>query len=238
MASRGRRGERGDRLARRGGALARPGGLTAPLTAVEAAAVARAREYPWRAAEPTPASAEAVDAALRDGATGVLAYGSNASPEVLWRKLGATAAAVLARPVVLTDADVVYSAHVSAHGAIPGTLAHAAGTEIDAWLLALPAGAIAALDATEPNYRRALRAGLPAQAYLSRHGPLRIDGEAVALAAVPARGRTLSALTEAQLLEQVRLRMAPDEAPDRFVLAQLADERVRATRSAALRAGL
>jgi hypothetical protein len=104
----------------------------------------------------------------------------------------------------------------------------------------VPAGAIAALDATEPNYVRGpLDGGDPArQAYLSRHGALRIDGTPIALAAVRARGRTLAALTEPQLLERVRLRLAPNEAPDRFLLAQLADERVRAERSAALRAGL
>jgi hypothetical protein len=166
----------------------------------------------------------------------LLAYGSNASPEVLRRKLGAAADAVLARPVTLADTDVVYSAHVSAHGAIPATLAHARGTEVDAWSLAVPATALAALDATEPNYVREAHGA--AQAYVSRHGPLLIDGAPVALAAVPARGRTLPALTEAELLEQVRRRLAPNEAPDGFVLAQLADDAVRLARSARLRGGL
>jgi len=168
----------------------------------------------------------------------VLAYGSNASPAVLRRKLGPrTAAAVLARPVTLRDTDVVFSAHVSRHGAIPATLARSPGTAVGAWLLAVPADAIAALDATEPNYtREELAGGL--QAYVSRHGALRIGGSHVALAAVAAAGRTLPALTEAQLLEQVRARLAPNETPDGFVLAQLTDDRVRARRSAALRRGL
>jgi hypothetical protein len=199
--------------------------------------VARARGYPWRAVEPVAASREAMDAALADGAVGVLAYGANASPAVLRRKLGErAAAAVLARPVTLRDTDVVYSAHVSRHGAIPATLARAYGTQVDAWLLAVPAEAIAALDATEPNYVRS--AHPPAQAYLSRHGALRLDGAPVALAAVPARGRRLRALTEAELLEEVRRRLAPQTAPDPFVLAPIAEERVRRARSAALRCGL
>jgi hypothetical protein len=175
--------------------------------------------------------------ALRDGAVGVLAYGANASPLVLRRKLGRrAAAAVLARRVTLPDTDVVYSAHVSRHGAIPATLARVGGTEVDAWLLAVPAAALPALDATEPNYVRAEHP--PGQAYLSRHGPLRVDGAPIALAVVPARGRALRALAEADLLEEVRRRLDPGADADRFVLAQLADERIRRARSVALRRGL
>ena len=40
------------------------------------------------------------------------------------------------------------------------------------------------------------------------------------------------------MLEQVRARLASNTTPDRFVLAQIADESVRAARSAALRRGL
>ncbi len=182
---------------------------------------------------PDPAAPADVDAAIAAGAVGVVAYGSNASPVVLRRKLGErAAAAVLATPVVLTDTDVVFSAHVSRHGAIPATIVPWPGAEVDAWLLAVPAGAIAALDATEPNY---VREDL---AYVSRHGPLRIGGQPVALADVPARGRTLRALTEAEMLEQVRERLASNITPDLFVLAQIGDESIRAARSAALRRGL
>jgi hypothetical protein len=184
-----------------------------------------------------PASPAAFRDALRDGAVGVLAYGANASPVVLRRKLGAgVAAAVLARRVTLADTDVVYSAHVSRHGAIPATLAPSAGTDVDAWLLAVPARALPALDATEPNYARVEHP--PAQAYISRHGALRIDGAPVALAAVAARGRTLRALTEAELLEEVRRRLEPGADAERFVLAHIADEGIRRTRSAVLRRGL
>jgi hypothetical protein len=187
---------------------------------------------------PDPAPRADVDAAIAAGAVGVVAYGSNASPIVLARKLGGrAAAAVLATPVVLADTDVVFSAHVSRHGAIPATIVPWPGAEVDAWLLAVPAGAIDALDATEPNYVREDLA--PAQsAYVSRHGPLRIGGQPVALADVPARGRTLRALTEEEMLEQVRERLASNITPDLFVLAQIADASIRAARSAALRRGL
>ena len=65
--------------------------------------------------------------------------------------------------MVLADTDVVFSAHVSRHGAIPATIVPWVGAEVDAWLLAVPAGAIDALDATEPNYvREDLDSALPA----------------------------------------------------------------------------
>jgi hypothetical protein len=182
-----------------------------------------------------------VDAAIAAGAVGVVAYGSNASPGVLARKLGErAAAAVLATHVVLADTDVVFSAHVSRHGAIPATIVRWPGAEVDAWLLAVPAGAIDALDATEPNYvREDLDPAHPARsAYVSRHGPLRIGGQPVALADVPARGRTLAALTEEEMLEEVRERLASNITPDLFVLAQIADASIRAARSAALRRGM
>ena len=194
------------------------------------------RAYPWRSEPPQAAAAGRVDDAIRAGAAPVLAYASNASPAVLRRKLGAAAAEVLARPVVLRDTDVVFSAHISPHGAIPATLVPSRGTEVDAWLLAIPATAVPALDATEPNYTREVVAG--AHAYVSRHGALRIDGEPVALAAVAARHRVLRALAEAELLECVRRRIAPGESPDGFVLGNVLHEEVRLWRSARLRAGV
>ena len=202
-----------------------------------AQAVTHARGYPWRAQAPEAASPAGFDAAVRAGAVGVLAYGSNASPGVLRRKLGdEAAAAVVARPVVLEDADVVYSAHISAHGAIPATLHPSPGTEVDAWLLAVPAHAMPALDATEPNYDRRPFAG--AHAYLSRHGALRVDGEPVALAAVTARGRCLPAAGQEEMLECVRMAVAPEESPERFVRSNVADEALRRRRTGNLRSGL
>ena len=202
-----------------------------------AQAVTHARGYPWRAQAPEAATPASFNAAVRAGAVGVLAYGSNASPDVLRRKLGdEAAAAVVARPVVLEDADVVYSAHISAHGAIPATLHPSPGTEVDAWLLAVPARAMPALDATEPNYVRRPFAG--AHAYLSRHGALRVDGDPVALAAVTARGRRLPAAGQEEMLECVRMAVAPKESPERFVRSNVADEALRRRRTGKLRGGL
>ncbi len=163
-----------------------------------------------------------------------MAYGANASPAVLAAKLGAGAPAS-AVPATLCGFDVAYSAHVSPYGAIPATLVPSAGTAVAVYLLRLPATALAALDATEPNYAREnLGAGL--QAYRSRHGALRLDGSEQAVAAVPARGRALPALTEALVLERARALLDPAADPDAFVLAGIGDPEVRAARTRALRA--
>jgi hypothetical protein len=119
----------------------------------------------------------------------LLAYGANASPEALERKLpGARVAALAAR---LRGWAVVHSAHVSPYGAVPATLVRDPGAEADVHVLLVEEGR-ERLDATEPNYRRVWLHDVDlevdglgrvehAEAYVSRHGPLVIDGEPVAL---------------------------------------------------------
>jgi hypothetical protein len=123
----------------------------------------------------------------------IVAYGANASPEALERKLpGARVAALAAR---LKGWSVVHSAHVSPYGAVPATLVRDPGSEIDVHVLLVEED-LARLDATEPNYRRVplqpidlevdgLGAVERAEAYVSRHGPLVIDGDPVGLGARP-----------------------------------------------------
>jgi len=124
----------------------------------------------------------------------VLAYGANASPEALERKLpGARAAALAAR---LRDFAVVHSAHLSPYGAVPATIVPAPGAEEPVHVLLLDAEDQTRLDATEPNYRRVRLHGIELEAdrlgalgavdaYVSRHGPLVADGEPVPLGARP-----------------------------------------------------
>jgi len=220
------------------------GGADGRLTAADRAQVAHIRAYPW-ASGPLADDPDGVGRALAAGAVAVLAYGANASPAVLAAKLGpAAAAGVVAAAATLAGHDVVFSAHVSAHGAIPATLHPAPGTEVAVALLALTPSSLARLDATEPNYRRGLVAGvscsgrpaLPVQAYRSRHGALRLGGTPVALVAVPARARGLPALAEAELLERIRAWLEPGADPDAFVLAGAREPGVRAARTRRLRA--
>ena len=133
--------------------------------AADSELVARALAYPFG---PPPGSYELV---ARCGLSrcvpppdglAVLAYGANASPEALLRKLGSRAAAAR---VVLSSArlhgfDVAYSAHVSPYGSIPGALMRAPGTTIALHVLRCDEADRDLLHRTEPNYERAVLADL------------------------------------------------------------------------------
>lgn len=140
------------------------------------------------------------EAALPPGRP-LLAYGANGSPERLAAKLPGVAVAALSGR--LRGWAVVHSRHVSPYGQVPATLVPAAGAVAELHVLLVADADRAALDATEPNYDLTPLAGLDLQvdrlgrldradAYLSRHGPLLVDGAPVALGA----------------LSQPRLRMA------------------------------
>jgi hypothetical protein len=88
---------------------------------------------------------------------------------------------------------VAHSAHVSPYGAVPATLVPAPGAVADVHVLLLEDRS--ALDATEPNYVRGTLDGVRVQAdrlgvverveaYLSRWGPLLIEGRPVPLGAL------------------------------------------------------
>jgi hypothetical protein len=124
----------------------------------------------------------------------LLAYGANGSPQRLAAKLPGIAVAALA--ATLHGWAVVHSRHVSPYGQVPATLVPAAGAVADLHVLLVADADRAALDATEPNYDLTRLTGLRlevdrlgrldcADAYLSKHGPLLIDGAPVALGARP-----------------------------------------------------
>jgi len=160
----------------------------------------------------------------------LLAYGSNASPQVLARKLGS--AAIDAVPVVraqLSGFDVVYSAHISAYGSVPATLRPSPGTEAPVYVAYLTPEQLGLISSTEPNYELERLRGLlcrletgealsEASAYLSRHGCLLVDGSEVALDSVAARGRAFPAMSQRQVLEQVRDLLRPGQDLERFIL--------------------
>jgi hypothetical protein len=122
----------------------------------------------------------------------LLAYGANGSPEVLARKLpGARVAALAGR---LRGWSVVHSAHVSPYGSVPATLVPDSGRMVEVHVLLVEDRR--ELDGTEPNYRREVLTGLDleverlgavevVEAYLSRWGPLLVDGRPVPLGALP-----------------------------------------------------
>jgi hypothetical protein len=181
----------------------------------------------------------------RDERTPVLAYGSNAAPQVLSRKLALSKEPVLVVPARLRDFDVVYSSHISPYGALPATLQRSPGTEVRTHVIYMTSAQIGVISATEPNYEPQLLEGIECRledgeeldevsAYLSRHGCLLLDGSEVALAAVAASGRTLTAISEPAALEWVRSSLCPDDSLESFVLANVTDPDLSQARSARL----
>ncbi|HSE66071.1 MAG TPA: hypothetical protein VLB12_03740 [Gemmatimonadales bacterium] len=187
-----------------------------------------------------PAEVE-IDRELRSR---LLVYGSNASPEVLARKLALSGDPVLVEPAWLHDFDVVYSAHFSPYGAVPATLQRSPGTAVRVAVIHLTDEQLRLISATEPNYDLtsfdAASCELPngavtqLSAYISRHGCLLADGEEVALVAVPARERRFAELSEPQVLERLRKQLSPEETIDAFVLGGVTDPELAQARSAKL----
>jgi len=201
--------------------------------------LARAVAYPYEAplhsflqtgAQTRELGAEDLD--LR-GREPLLAYGSNAAPAVLARKLAALPSEPL--PLLraeLADFDVVYSAHISPYGSVPATLQRSPGTTAPVFVAYPTAAQRQLLTATEPNYELrelsglSLRTELPdpltaVHAYVSRHGCLAIEDSEVALAAVESAARRFPAMGEVEVLERVRHLLAPELDLERFVESSL-----------------
>ena len=163
------------------------------------------------------------------GRRALLAYGSNAAPEVLARKLAAAPDVPL--PVIqaeLDDFDVVYSAHVSAYGSVPATLHRSPGTTVAVHVAYPDSAQLRLLLATEPNYELTRLTEISCRldggaalsevdAFLTRHACLTIDHAAVALSAIGARGRKFREMTEPEVLEHVRSRLFPERSLEEFI---------------------
>ncbi len=205
----------------------------------------RARNYPyaipvgsylWRDGSVAPFDPDA-----RRGRHPVLAVGSNQSPQQLTRKFG-TRGEIPVQRARLADFDIFYSAHITAYGSVPAMLQHSPGTTVTLSLTWLDADQLEAMHATEMSVAKydfaviedvdlLLDCGTRMETvhlYASVNGHLMHEGDAVALAAVPAVGRRQRALTTAEVLEIVRHRVAPAAAPDAFVLNLVDDPEYRA----------
>lgn len=88
----------------------------------------------------------------------VVAVGSNAAPEVLASKL--TTARVPFVPATMLDVAVGHSAHVSVRGFIAASPYPCPGAQTPVTISWLDDDALAALDATEPNYDRVTLASI------------------------------------------------------------------------------
>jgi hypothetical protein len=168
------------------------------------------------------------------GRIALLAYGANAAPEALARKLVGDPDPMPALRATLSGFDVVYSAHISRYGSVPATLRRSPGTEVDLFVTYPTEKQLRSISATEPNYELA---DLPAaacrlgdgrslgtlSAYASRHGCLLVGNSAVALSKIAARRRVLPAMSEREVLEDVRNDQCPGRALSRFIEECVAD---------------
>jgi hypothetical protein len=168
-----------------------------------------------------PVPPEEIDVA---GRRALLAYGANASPEALTRKLAHLPPKPIAvLRVALRGWDVVYSAHVTRYGSVPAAVVASPGTVANVHLVFPSDAQLEAIAATEgENYRLEQLADFSAtyeiggegpreiDAFISVHGPVLVDGTPVALAAIPAVDRVFPESTTPEMIDRVRAALTPD----------------------------
>jgi hypothetical protein len=155
-------------------------------------------------------------ASAGDRRQALLAIGSNGAPEVLERKFAHFPEdenrAVLALTGRLHDFDVGFAAQPALYGSMPATLFPSPGTAVAATVLWVTPVQLTQLVWSEISYRLGrLRARFEVDGgetgfdevlvFVSRWGSFCLDGEPVAMAAIPATGRTTKELTQEQALD-------------------------------------
>lgn len=158
----------------------------------------RPADYPWSVPPVTgvvrPDGVEAGDLPSPEvlaERTPVVAVGSNASPDVLVRKLGDLLETGLpVAPAVVEDITVGHFAQVAARGFVAAAPALSPGARSELSVGWFDGAQLARLDETEPNYRRELLTSsctwaggevVGGQIYVSDHGLLADEGEVLPL---------------------------------------------------------
>lgn len=153
----------------------------------------------------------------------ILSFGGNGAPEWLTTKFAhfweEENKEVLVLAGELHDVDVGAAASVSPLGYMPGTLFASPGTAVRAAMVWCTTAQLTQLTWSEVPYQlgRLEDAGFVMDeadveveqvfAYVSRFGAFCVDEEPIALAAVPARNRTATELTQEELLDLVAPRL-------------------------------
>jgi hypothetical protein len=166
-----------------------------------------------------PDDRRAVVAAFAGDRHPLVAFGANGAPSRLQDRFSgfgdAADRAVLVLTGELHGVDVGAQASPTAYGSMPGALFASPATAVRASVLWLTGPQLAELTKAELGYRlgRLDRARFAMDeadvevddlfGYVSRIGALRLDGEPVALAAIPATNRTARAMTQEELLDAV-----------------------------------
>lgn len=174
----------------------------------------------------------------------VIGYGSNPAPAQLSRKF---AQHLIDEPAVipvikgqLKDFDIVWTPVFVGYGALPATIAPSPGTTVEIWVTWLDAAEFKRMDATEDAGSLYAVAELPAENYsfdgpqpddldfyFSCAGALTINGEALAVASVPATGRRFRGVDESGAIEAVLPTLSWTDSILELVTANLRDPAVR-----------
>lgn len=169
----------------------------------------------------------------------LLAFGSNGAPGALTQKFAhftdVEDRTVLVLAGHLNDFDVGAAPQPTVYGSMPATLFPSPGTAVRAGVLVITAAQFTQLAWSEISYRLGrLDARFDADetdlsldgvlGFVSRFGAFCVDGQPVALAAVPATGRTATALSQEQLLDAAaELCVGPDANAETLVRAIIED---------------
>jgi len=178
-------------------------------------------------------------AAEDGGRLPLLAIGSNGAPETLERKFAhfpqERDRAVLVLTGRLHDFDVGVSPQPAVYGSMPATLFPSPGTQVSAAVLWVTSAQFTQLVWSELSYRLGrLRTRFDVDeigtsldevlVFVSRFGAFCVNERPVALAAIPATGRTAEALTQEQLLDAVaELALGPGANAEALVRAIFED---------------
>jgi hypothetical protein len=178
-------------------------------------------------------------ASAEGGRLPVLAIGSNAAPEVLERKFAHFPVeedrAVLALAGRLHDFDVGVAAQPALYGSLPATIFPSPGTAVAATVLWVTPAQFTQLAWSEISYllgRLRTRFDVDESdtgfdevlVFVSRWGSFCVDGEPVALAAIPATGRTAREMTQEQILDAAAaLALGPEAKAEMLVRAVFED---------------
>jgi hypothetical protein len=204
------------------------------------------RSYVLRAGEVelledlAPTARDAVIADFARDRHPILAFGSNAAPGRLEFKFAhfpdEADRTVLVLTGALHDLDVGAAASPTVYGSMPGALFSSPGTAVRASVLWVTAAQATQLTWSELSYRLGRldsarfevdEADVEVEhvfGYVNRFGALHLDGEPVAMAAIPAVGRRAPALTQEELLEQAaRLILGGDASAEDLVRAIFED---------------
>jgi hypothetical protein len=170
----------------------------------------------------------------------LLAFGSNGAPETLMLKFGHLAEEdrrVLVTSGNLYDFDVGAAAMPTVYGAVPATIFPSPGTAVRASVLWATTTQLVALTWSEISYRLGRLEPVrfdpdndesPAVervfAFASRWGAHCVDGEAVAMQAIPAVGRVAPALTQERLLDQIARSVFGDTASARDLVTRVMED--------------